>query len=69
VRERLVKILGGAVEPDEGQISIDGNEYSALTPWQAQELGIAIIYQEFNLVPWLSVEANLFLGKEQRSSS
>jgi ribose transport system ATP-binding protein len=41
---------------------MDGNRYEGLTPTQAKELGIAVIYQEFTLVPVLSAAENIFLG-------
>src|SRR5690606_18888197 len=50
-KSTLMKILAGAVPRDAGTLIVGGEEVDALTPAQAQALGIAIIYQEFNLVP------------------
>lgn len=64
-KSTLMKVLGGAVLPDTGTIHIDGQEVQLRSPHQAHKSGIAVIYQEFNLVPALSASANLFLGREQ----
>lgn len=64
-KSTLMKILAGAQTADEGTIHIDGQPVEILTPQDAQKLGIAIIYQEFNIVPELTVRENLFLGREK----
>jgi ABC-type sugar transport system ATPase subunit len=61
-KSTLIKILSGAYRPDGGKISIDGKPIEHLSPHSARELGIATIYQEFNLIPDLSVAENIFLG-------
>lgn len=61
-KSTLVKLLSGAIEPDSGYIEIRGARHERMTPREAQQLGIEIIYQEFNLVPSLSVAENIFLG-------
>jgi ribose transport system ATP-binding protein len=63
-KSTLMKILAGAVPRDSGDLVVDGQKVENLTPAQAQALGIAIIYQEFNLVPYLSIAENVFLGRE-----
>lgn len=64
-KSTLIKILTGAIQPDAGVIALDGKDYDGFSPHQALfELGIAAIYQEFNLIPYLSVTQNIFLGKE-----
>ncbi len=68
-KSTLVKILAGAYNKDSGQIVFKGKELESLTPKKAQELGISIIYQEFNLVPYLSVAENIFLGREKMSAA
>ncbi|MGE5605071.1 MAG: sugar ABC transporter ATP-binding protein, partial [Bacteroidota bacterium] len=62
-KSTLMKILSGAYQKDEGQILIEGKEVHITTPEQAMELGIAIIYQDLNLVGDLSVAENIFLGR------
>ena len=63
-KSTLIKTLGGAHRPDTGRILIDGNEIEIGSPAESQKHGIAIIYQEFNLIPGLSVRENIFLGRE-----
>ncbi len=65
-KSTLIKILAGAVKRDGGSIVYDGREYRHYTPNEAINMGISVIYQEFNLVPMMTVEENLFFGKEIR---
>ena len=65
-KSTLIKILAGAVESDGGSIIYDGKEYDKYSPYEAMDMGISVIYQEFNLVPMMTVEENLFFGKEER---
>ena len=67
-KSTLMKILAGADVADSGRILIDGQEVSIQSPTQATDLGINIIYQEFNLIPQLSVAENIFLGREPRGA-
>jgi len=61
-KSTLIKVIAGAIEPDDGVIQIAGQEFSKMTPHLARSLGVEVIYQEFNLVPSLSVAENIFLG-------
>ena len=61
-KSTLMKVLAGAVQPDEGTILIDGQPVAITNPRRAQELGIGIIYQELSLVNALSIGENIFLG-------
>ena len=63
-KSTLMKVMSGAYQPDSGTITIRGRSGRSLTPVEAQKLGISIIYQEFNLVPYLSVAENIFIGRE-----
>jgi ribose transport system ATP-binding protein len=63
-KSTLVKCISGALLPDTGQISIEGENYAGLTPVLAQKKGIAVIYQEFTLIPALSITENIFLGQK-----
>ncbi|GAA4610318.1 sugar ABC transporter ATP-binding protein [Actinoallomurus liliacearum] len=65
-KSTLIKMLSGAYHPDEGTIFVDGRETAIRTAEDAQRLGIATIYQEFNLVPQLTVAENLMLGRPPR---
>jgi inositol transport system ATP-binding protein len=62
-KSTLLKILAGAQQPDTGTIRFDGTEVHLTDPHRAQRLGIVTIYQEFNLIPTLSVAENVFIGR------
>jgi len=64
-KSTLIKILGGAHPADAGSIFIEGQHIRINSPTDAQHVGISIIYQEFNLIPDLTVYENIFLGKEK----
>lgn len=61
-KSTLIKTATGAIEPTSGTIIVSGKEYSSFTPISSRDCGIAVIYQEFNLVNDLSVAENVFLG-------
>lgn len=63
-KSTLMKILSGAYQRDAGEIFFDGDKIEIPTPLAAQRIGISIIYQEFNLIPGLTVAENIFLGRE-----
>jgi ribose transport system ATP-binding protein len=65
-KSTLMKILCGAYGKDAGRILLHGQEVEIESPSHAQSLGIAIIYQEFNLTPNQSAAANIFLSREPR---
>ena len=60
----LIKVLGGAVRPDSGRVMLDDTPLPLGDPLATRRLGISIVYQEFTLVPALSVADNIFLGRE-----
>jgi ABC-type sugar transport system ATPase subunit len=62
-KSTLVKILSGAVTKDSGEILIHGSPVHIQSPSDAIENGIGVIYQEFTLVPALSIAENIFLGR------
>src|SRR4028119_1078722 len=62
-KSTLLKILAGAQAPDAGTIELAGEAVTLPGPQAAQALGIVTIYQEFNLVPVLSVAENVFVGR------
>ena len=63
-KSTLIKILSGVYQPDSGSIEILGKKSRFSNPLEAQAARIATIYQEFTLIPALSIRANLFLGRE-----
>jgi len=65
-KSTLIKILAGALRPDSGAIKVNGVAHAITDPVHAQQLGISTIYQDFNLVPQLSVAENIYLGRYPR---
>jgi ABC-type sugar transport system ATPase subunit len=63
-KSTLIKVLAGAVAADAGSVCIDGLEWRHAGPLAARRAGVAVIYQEFNLVPSLTAAENIFLGQE-----
>ena len=63
-----IKTIAGAHAPTSGTITIDGKTYASLKPEQARELGIEVIYQEFNLVPNMTCAENIYLNKKTGKS-
>ena len=67
-KSTLIKAVAGAIDIDSGIIKINGQEYHRITPSLSKSLGIEVIYQEFNLVPTLSVAENIFLCEKSENS-
>jgi len=65
-KSTLMKILCGAYRKDAGRIFLHSQETEIESPYHAQQLGISIIYQEFNLTPNQSAAANIFIAREPR---
>jgi ribose transport system ATP-binding protein len=63
-KSTLMKILSGVYEKDSGELSFHGEPLKVTDPKDAQNKGIAIIHQELNLIPELTVAENIFLGRE-----
>jgi len=66
-KSTLMKLLAGIYTPDAGVFRMNGHELVIDGPRHAQEQGISIIHQEFNLMPDLTVAQNIFIGREHRS--
>lgn len=66
-KSTLMKILTGVYHPDSGEILLHGKQVRFQTPREAHEKRIAIIFQEFNLAPNLTVAQNIYLGREPRT--
>lgn len=63
-KSTLIKILSGAISPTSGQVFLDGKEVQMTSTRHAKELGIETVYQDLALVNCLSIEKNIYLGKE-----
>lgn len=63
-KSTLINIIAGTFPPDSGTFDYRGKPVSHLTPHAARIVGISPVFQEFSLVPELTVEENLFLGRE-----
>jgi ribose transport system ATP-binding protein len=63
-KSTLMKILSGAHAPDAGTLLLDGEPYAPQDPLEARRRGVAMIYQELNLAPHLTVAENIVLGGE-----
>ena len=63
-KSTLMKILSGVYAVDQGEIYLEGKPVQMRNPQHAQALGIAIIYQELNVMPNLTVMENIFIGRE-----
>lgn len=67
-KSTLINVVAGTFPPDEGTFEFGGEAIHHLTPQRARAIGISPVFQEFSLVPSLTVEENLFLGREIASS-
>ncbi|SHJ80856.1 ribose ABC transporter ATP-binding protein RbsA [Tepidibacter formicigenes] len=67
-KSTLMKILSGVYKKDGGEIYYEGEKIELKGPKEAQEKGIAIIHQELNLIPHLTIGENIFLGREPINS-
>src|SRR5215472_11784973 len=65
-KSTLIRILYGALHPEAGEVLVDGRPVRLHSPADARALGIAVIFQEFSLVPYLDLAQNIFLGREPR---
>lgn len=63
-KSTLIKILSGALQPDRGEIRIDGTRYARLTPGLSLSKGISTVYQDLSLDDFRDAAANIFLGDE-----
>ena len=64
-KSTLIKIIAGAISPDPGgTIAFDGRTYSHMTPALSAENGVAVIYQDINLVTPMTVAENIFMGRK-----
>jgi ABC-type sugar transport system ATPase subunit len=62
-KSTLIKVLTGAIRRDSGEYTVDGAALDNPTPFEARQAGIGVVYQELSLLPDLSVEENLLMGR------
>jgi simple sugar transport system ATP-binding protein len=67
-KSTLMKIIYGAVKPDEGTVQVDGRAVHIRNPQEARQLGIAMVFQHFSLFDTLSVAENVWLGLDKTLS-
>ncbi|CAB3754682.1 sugar ABC transporter ATP-binding protein [Paraburkholderia solisilvae] len=65
-KSTLLKVMSGVVQPDEGNMHLDGREVSFASPADANAAGIVCVYQELSLIPDLSVADNIFASNPPR---
>jgi ribose transport system ATP-binding protein len=65
-KSTLIKVLYGATHPDRGDILVEGRPVRIASAADGRRLGIAVIFQELSLVPYLDIAQNIFLGREHR---
>ncbi len=65
-KSTLIKALSGALQPDEGEIRLDGEPVHFRSPLDARRAGIETVYQDLAVAPALDIASNLFLGREVR---
>src|SRR5215212_2205547 len=65
-KSTLIKALSGALQPDEGEIRLDGRPVHFRSPGDARAAGIETVYQDLAVAPALDIASNIFLGRERR---
>src|SRR5204863_4673675 len=63
-KSTMIKILSGVLRPDSGSIRVKGEEVDLGSPQAAKARGVATVFQELTLMPWMTVAENLLLGRE-----
>jgi simple sugar transport system ATP-binding protein len=63
-KSTLIKLLSGVHRPTEGEILVDGRPVSFRSPRDAQECGVATVFQDLGMIPLMSISRNFFLGRE-----
>jgi fructose transport system ATP-binding protein len=65
-KSTLIKALSGALQPDEGEVRLEGERVHFRSPRDARRAGIETVYQDLAVAPSLDIAANIFLGREAR---
>ena len=63
-KSTLIKMIAGAHQPDKGTIKLNGEPVILHDPTQAKDLGVGTVFQEFNLIPYLTVYENIFVANQ-----
>lgn len=66
-KSTLIKLLGGRLQPDAGEIRVGGRKVALSDPDHAHRLGIWTVFQELTLLPWMTVAENLLIRREPRT--
>ncbi|MCD9568720.1 sugar ABC transporter ATP-binding protein [Pseudomonas protegens] len=66
-KSTLMKIIAGIYQPDSGELRLKGRPVTFATPLAALQAGIAMIHQELNLMPHMSIAENIWIGREQQN--
>lgn len=67
-KSTMIKVISGAIEPNKGSLIFEGKEFTKMAPSDAKDMGIEVVYQEFNLASSLSVAENIFLGNQVKKN-
>jgi fructose transport system ATP-binding protein len=65
-KSTLIKTLSGALQPDDGEIRLEGERVRFRSPGEARRAGIETVYQDLAVAPSLDIASNIFLGREAR---
>jgi fructose transport system ATP-binding protein len=65
-KSSLIQVLSGAVQPDEGELLVEGEHTTLKSPVEARKLGIETVFQSLAVSPALDIASNIFLGRELR---
>ncbi|MBA3450048.1 MAG: sugar ABC transporter ATP-binding protein, partial [Chloroflexia bacterium] len=65
-KSTLINIIAGTFAPDDGTMTLRGQPVRLSSPHHARQLGVNAVFQEFSLIPTLSVQDNLYLGREHK---
>jgi fructose transport system ATP-binding protein len=65
-KSTLIKALSGALQPDDGELRLDGERVRFRSPGDARRAGIETVYQDLAVAPSLDIAENIFLGRESR---
>lgn len=68
-KSTLIKVLSGVHRPSKGEIFVDGKQVAFRTPRDAQDLGVATVFQDLGMISLMSITRNFFLGREPTKSS